>query len=797
MKNPFNYFISFILIGLVALPVWAITIHGGTGSTIQGGWAKMQGSSVAQLFPASLISRLDSTITASYPGTGDDWLDVGGDSAYDFFLGRDGAINGEEPTFLGSVGDKDAAFVFAADQKSTLKANTDFINRIHKTDETSLGVTFELSFYWPLNPKSGLIYFFGNSDATTIHGFRLQFNNTGDVWRFVQTDGVAPGNETTLSTTPPEKGAINFLILSIQKTSGTDGTFRFTLNNNAVATGALTTFGASTTDASKSFQWSGVGSSAEFASEMKMKGGSIFSQALSSTQEDTVRSLMETAYGNTFPTSTENVRHLMWNSPNDLLLGNVDSLDVTSEKFFDNDQGFMVVRYKAPTTFSSYDYFFLANDGSLNDVIGMRIGSAGKPRTLVQNGGNARNSGEVDDQLIPDTTNTFAITWKPGESNGYSGGAIRHGTYVGDPTGLNIINFAGRNSNLDASDLTLYDIYIGESFKTAAELEQYIYAEGDLKIAAGGQSLARSYIDSAESGGEEGKQNLRTAVHAEIAEKNTVTFINGAVGGSGIVQTTNAVKYWWNNISDSPGPSLIDFKADMAASGFTPNILFWSQGEADSGTIPTFTTREEYKAGLLSTLNNIRATYGDIPVIIQIIGRQTGLANPGGVQAVRDSQFELIDEYAWIHRGPDSYDQPLFDNVHPNDVAMDVLGTRLGNNVLAQQGFTVASAVGPSITNASRSGTSVTVTLAHDSGTDFTPVTGIEGFHFFDDGSEIVINSAVRTNTSTITLTLASPPTGVETLYYIYDDEDPLTLSNVVKDNAATSMPLQSTKLGL
>ena len=40
--------------------------------------------------PASLVSRLEAVLTTSYPGTGDDWLDLNGTAAYDFFLGSDG-----------------------------------------------------------------------------------------------------------------------------------------------------------------------------------------------------------------------------------------------------------------------------------------------------------------------------------------------------------------------------------------------------------------------------------------------------------------------------------------------------------------------------------------------------------------------------------------------------------------------------------------------------------------------------------------------------------------------------------
>jgi hypothetical protein len=88
----------------------------------------------------------------------------------------------------------------------------------------------------------------------------------------------------------------------------------------------------------------------------------------------------------------------------------------------------------------------------------------------------------------------------------------------------------------------------------------------------------------------------------------------------------------------------------------------------------------------------------------------------------------------------------------------------------------------------------VTVTLVHDDGTDFTPASGIEGFKYFDNGSNpVTISAAVRTNATTITLTLASGIAG--TLYYGYDALLSVNTANLVKDNATIVMPLQTAKV--
>jgi hypothetical protein len=88
------------------------------------------------------------------------------------------------------------------------------------------------------------------------------------------------------------------------------------------------------------------------------------------------------------------------------------------------------------------------------------------------------------------------------------------------------------------------------------------------------------------------------------------------------------------------------------------------------------------------------------------------------------------------------------------------------------------------------------VTIAHDGGTDFMPTTGIQGFVFLDNTTPITISAAVRTDATTVTLTLASAPTsGIETLYYGYAHLDSVDVTKLIVDNAGVKLALVSSKL--
>jgi hypothetical protein len=114
---------------------------------------------------------------------------------------------------------------------------------------------------------------------------------------------------------------------------------------------------------------------------------------------------------------------------------------------------------------------------------------------------------------------------------------------------------------------------------------------------------------------------------------------------------------------------------------------------------------------------------------------------------------------------------------------------------LKATGESVAGGVdGPQITNVSRLVAAVTVTITHDGGTDFTPTSSIGGFRFYDGttSTEIAISAAVRTNATTITLTLGSTPVSAnQKLRYVYDQLYNTDYSTLVIDNSANLLPLR------
>jgi len=162
-------------------------------------------------------------------------------------------------------------------------------------------------------------------------------------------------------------------------------------------------------------------------------------------------------------------------------------------------------------------------------------------------------------------------------------------------------------------------------------------------------------------------------------------------------------------------------------------------------------------------------------------------------QYLREMQWALDTALSYVYRGPETFDLAKYDNIHLTEAAYTISGTRRGRKVLQVLGNAITGGYdGPSIGTVTRSGVTVTVPIVHQSGTDFTPTTGIAGFRYFDyTGAEIALTAQVRTNATTITLTLASAVAG--TLYYGYGTVN-VTAANLVKDNTAQAMPLRGFK---
>ncbi len=467
-------------------------------------------------------------------------------------------------------------------------------------------------------------------------------------------------------------------------------------------------------------------------------------------------------------------------------INNIDQQD-----WFNPSEGYMICRYTQQKLLEADAYAAVLNDGTSANTIGLRLDQTNHNlRAYIRANSTSQFILANQDYQIAGTLNAAGIKWNADMAELLSGGQINNEILTQLPTGIHTLEIGARNGGASPMHGHIRSIEIGTKTLTLKQLGNKIQTSQDFMIAGGGQSLMRGHFKSQESDGEAGKQKHRAIIGQELSNQSVI-MIDSSLGGSAACKTSNESLYWWDLGTSSRGPAFDNFYAQIENVGAKPTHVLWAQGEEDSHYIGEETSATEYKLALEAIFNDMRATLGEVKIYIQRVGRRSSFANTGGVQAVRDIQKEIIIENEWCYEAAETYDLALYDQVHLTDAAYITAAQRNSLALLETSG-----AIGPRISTAVRSGTNLTVTIGHDAGTDFLPATDIEGFKFFDDTNEIAILSVERTNNTTITLTLASTPSsGIEALYYGYDDMNGLNPGNVLIDNATTPMPLRTAKI--
>ncbi|MEZ5814792.1 MAG: hypothetical protein R3E13_08795 [Alphaproteobacteria bacterium] len=483
-----------------------------------------------------------------------------------------------------------------------------------------------------------------------------------------------------------------------------------------------------------------------------------------------------------------------------------------SEPWNSKEEGFIWIRATAADLSSTTidQYLIDMSDGSSSPSAGIRIQESlgDSPSNRYRDDSGNLSSGPLGgNPAIQDTLKTYGFTWSniEGKVRIISGGLYKENSFTPGTfaaAGFTQLRIGGRNGGNEPFTGT-YDAYeIGDKFLSFAALSRRMRHSALLSLAGGGQSLMDDYFSSTETGGSPGFNEL-VALGSSLYSKEVLA-VNGATGSSAVSNLSNGTNYWWHRSTQTPGPAYDTWLSEIQTQDIIPSWCFWSQGEEDCHHVDAGgPTRAQYKADLLAVLTRMRVDVNpNMTIGIQGIGRRNGgYFNTGGVQAIREVQQELANENAWIHMLGYSHDTDLYDQVHLTDAGYTSVAGRVIRRAADLDGQSVTgSTTGPQIVSASRAGTSVTVNLIHDGGSDFTPVSGIVGFRFFDDGVEIAVSAAVRTDATTVTLTLASTPSGVEELYYVYDDASDITnanKANVLKDNSVQAMPLVPAKIVL
>jgi len=463
--------------------------------------------------------------------------------------------------------------------------------------------------------------------------------------------------------------------------------------------------------------------------------------------------------------------------------------------YFDETQGYIALRYH-PTRQLEGDikYLMVASDGTTANTIGLRLDGNNSLRGFVRSASANKHSAGNNDYHLMNQTHVAGISWEDNQTAIVSGGLSNTQTYTGNPTGISRLNVGTLSGATGLFWGHIQSLSMGKTAIDLTELASRMYSSNDIVVASGGQSLMKGHFDTQETGSEAPKQIFRDIVGQSFPNKVTV-FADGATGSSAASKTTQSTNYWWDLTTSTRGDAFNNFYSSINDGALKPTAIIWSQGEQDSHQIGSATSRAQYKAALIAIFNDMHESLGNIPIFIQKIGRRTYFFNTGGMQAVREVQMEIIEENPLVFFGAETFDQPLHDATHLTDTGYEVVAERLAYRVSSFFNNEMNENIGPYITTLTRDGLTVDITFDHDGGTNFTPISNIEGFHFYDDATEIFLSDAIQLSPNQIRLILSSLPTGIESLYYFYDGELTINTNSLVLDNADPSYPLQGTKI--
>lgn len=138
--------------------------------------------------PASTVFQIDAVIPGAYPGSGQTWPNIWkrpadglAQSDYDFWLGRDGNVNTDDPAF--SVN----KFVLDGGDFAEVKNTHDFFRNQIRTDLTN---SWWIASAITIAAAASIQSIIGTTNGATTRGWRFDYNTTPTL-RFIRTDGTS------------------------------------------------------------------------------------------------------------------------------------------------------------------------------------------------------------------------------------------------------------------------------------------------------------------------------------------------------------------------------------------------------------------------------------------------------------------------------------------------------------------------------------------------------------------------------------------------------------------------------
>lgn len=347
----------------------------------------------------------------------------------------------------------------------------------------------------------------------------------------------------------------------------------------------------------------------------------------------------------------------------------------------------------------------------------------------------------------------------------------------------------------------LKDAEIDKIGQHLAKLYNLAWIKSGLTLLAlsGGQSNSSNGFESVDRGYEVYSSEGLAAFESTLASYYAdVEYLQQTDTGEPVMKVNKGAgsDNWWIDTDLSDGPILIEWdnQTDSYVGGVgawgcsdKSHCTIWIGGEGDGGT-----DEGDFETALEQLFNRFIALTNTGHKIFCVI---PGTGSNASYQRQRNAILDLIESMDNVYFAAEACDLDMADADHYSAAAQTILHTRIANRVAAVLGKrSEVGTLGPIITSATYSGSSVVATFEKDGDFDLS---GSETgqFHIEDDGVPLTINSfTIDNDANTIIFTLDSTIAAgsIVKLWCNYDQITGLTKAAMVKDS--NGLPMRSVK---
>lgn len=246
---------------------------------------------------SSTTGDLDATCTDSYSGTGQTWANIettpadsSAQTKYDWFLGDDGDVSTDDPTFTGTAGDSAAHFLYdGGDHFADVDLSGTSLNKAGMTSGAGTGPVW-IAMAFKLGAVDANISFWGQE--TSIAGAARVLMNATENMRFQTAAGV--GDNIVIIPNDTFDATTDFLVIITFDTTSAGSERRWVNTTSGSAWDTSYTPGTETTEYTGAYQIGAGGTgSFQLPNNSKVYGFYSGNEILDDTKAGTIFTHLE------------------------------------------------------------------------------------------------------------------------------------------------------------------------------------------------------------------------------------------------------------------------------------------------------------------------------------------------------------------------------------------------------------------------------------------------------------------------------------------------------------------------